>query len=494
MLAARFIMGGWDNVLFAPLGLFIVGALAALVVDFKFYLEFFTLKTTKHGLNMGTAILLGLAIIVSVNVLAVKREKVWDFSEEKLFSLSDQSKEVIKGLSEDLMLLVFYRGAKDQPIKEQIVGTATLYKKESTKINLQVIDAFVDREKSQDYLQGLGDITDVVFFVEYKGKRVRVESPFDEEKTTSAIIKATRERQKKIYFVTGHGERDLDSEEPEGLKEFKNALIGAAYTVEKLNLMESQKVPEDAVVLAVVGTTTQLLDSEIQMIKDFAKSGGSVFLAFDPGLKHQGQLLTKYFGVEFLNNYLINDRIQIVGRGVAAGLGVIFDQMHSITKNFRSQNFTLFDVASELKPASSLPDGINVIELVKTPPSSFSVQDLKQANKPGDRRMFTVAMAAQGKLDASQQGAKDFKAVVCGDSDFVAQKDILQGLNLDLAMNAISFLADETDLISIRAKQPVGTKLELTSVRQNSFVIASIALPLLLSIIGGAIWHRRRSA
>ena len=494
LVSIRFVIGGWDNMLFGLVAVFLIGVISAIIVDVRFYLEFFTLRTTKHGLNMGTMILLGVVLIVSVNILAVKRDKTWDFTEEKLFSLSDQSRDVLKSLTEDLQMMVFYRGAKDQEVREQIKNTTDLYAKASKKVKVQFIDAFVDREKSQEYLQGLGDITDAVFFVEYKGKKVRVESPFDEEKTTASIIKSTRSSQKKIYFLTGHGERDIDSEDPEGLREFKNSSIGAAFAVEKLSLIDNPKIPEDAAVIAIVGPTTQLLENEMQLIRDFAQKGGGVLLALDPGLRHQGQLLTKSFGVEFLNNYLINDRVQIIGRGPAAGLGVTFDATHPITKSFKTQNFTLFDVSSELRPASNLPDGFAVTELVKTPPATFTVPELKAAVTPGDRKMVTVGIATSGKFNPAVQDAKEFRAVIFGDSDFIAQKDIMQGLNLDLAMNSIAFLADESDLISIRAKQPAGTKLELTTIKQNSFIIGGVAIPLLLFVMGGTVWYRRRGA
>lgn len=70
LLTIRYILGGWEtDWMYLPLGLFVICFFVALVVDYKFYFEFLTLKTTKHGMNMGVLILLVMALLVSVNFL-----------------------------------------------------------------------------------------------------------------------------------------------------------------------------------------------------------------------------------------------------------------------------------------------------------------------------------------------------------------------------------------------------------------------------------------
>ncbi len=84
--------------------------------------------------------------------------------------------------------------------------------------------------------------------------------------------------------------------------------------------------------------------------------------------------------------------------------------------------------------------------------------------------------------------------MIFGDSDFVSNKSIAQGLNRDLALNSFSFLAQEDDLISIRPKQPKGTQLMMTKYTQLGLVGAGVGLPLILLILGGVVWFRRRGA
>lgn len=504
LLGARFFLGGWINLLWIPLGIFLVSFFVALVVDFRFYLEFLTLRTTKHGMNMGAMILLVLAILVSLNFIAVRHNKTWDFTEEGLFTLAPQSKDLLKNLKDDMHVRIFYRGDKDKELKQKMMGSFELFQEASSKVKVEFINAYVNNQMAQEYLKGTRDNEQVVIFVEYKGRRERVEQPYEEEKITAAMIRATREKQTSVYFLTGHGERDIDSEEDTGLSTFKKSLTDSNYKVAKLNLMETPEIPADAGIIAIVGPQSQIFETEFEKLRAFARKGGKFFIAADPGMKHQISLLTRTFGVEFKNNYVINDAIQLTGRGSAGALGMVYDRGSDITKSFRSgDQFTLFDLASEVTKAADSPTGLSYTELVKTVPNSFALNEISKNAKPSDRRFYTLALAVNGKLGGEagadgkvedKSGDDEFSAVIFGDSDFVTQKDIIQGMNIDLAMNSISYLAKESDLISIRPKQPAGTKMSMTSVVRDLVVLAGLMIPLLFVSTSGVVWYRRRSA
>ena len=63
-----------------------------------------------------------------------------------------------------------------------------------------------------------------------------------------------------------------------------------------------------------------------------------------------------------------------------------------------------------------------------------------------------------------------------------------------MALNTMAYLARESDLISIRPKDPVGTKLIMTTTQKGVVVVAGISLPLVLLIFSGVFWYRRRNA
>ena len=495
LLVARLMLGGWINVMFIPLGLFLVGFLLAVIFDFRLYLEFFTMKTTKQGMSMGLIILLSMVLMVSINYLAVRHNKTWDLTEEKLNSLSDQTMQVLKNLNEDLNVKVFYRGEEANEEKQKIKQSLDVITESSPKVKVQYFDSYVEVMEAQKYLNDLPDKDrgNVFVFAEYGGKKAKIDPPYGEEQVTSAFIKVTRTGEKKVYFTTGHGERDIESAEADGIKMFKMALEEASFVVTPLNLVEKGGVPEDASIVVVAGPTTQFQEGELNWLRDYAKKGGRLLVAIDPGQRHNLAQLTKTFGVEFSNNYILNEYNQLLGRGVASAIGLHFDPSNDVTRSFQTgRNFAVFDLASELRPATDRSAGLVTTEIIRTDKNSFALNELSKNAKPSDRKQFAVAIAVSGKVDESS--TKDFQAIIFGDSDFLTNKAFRQGLNQDVAMNSIASLANEKDLISIRSKQAKGTKMTLTRTAQLGVIFGCLALPLLLLIMSGVLWFRRRGA
>lgn len=338
-------------------------------------------------------------------------------------------------------------------------------------------------------------------FVEYNGHRVRIDSGFGEEQITAALIKATRRGNKKIYFVVGHGERDLNGDGPDGISTFKSTLEQSSFKVETLNLTEKTAVPDDAAFVAIVGPQTQFLKPELDILRAYAAKGGHFFLALDPGEKHQLANLVKSFGGEFENNYIITFN-PLVGRGAAAAIGAFYDQTNEITKPFvNGQSRTLFDMASEVTLAPSKPAAIKGFELIKTGDNSFTMQELKQVSGVKDHKPHTVAIELKGQIPPAlnakvqnEKPSKDFDAVVVGDSDFLANKTIEVGLNKDFAMNVVASLSGEADLVSIRPREAKSDHLIITNESKIGVVAAGLGLPVILLILSGVTWYRRRGA
>lgn len=99
----------------------------ALAVDYKFYFEFLSMKTTKHGMNMGVLILLSLVLIVAVNFLGLRFDKTFDVTKEKINSLSDQSVALVSGLKDEMKVLIFYKGKELKDRARDIKNDFRLY-------------------------------------------------------------------------------------------------------------------------------------------------------------------------------------------------------------------------------------------------------------------------------------------------------------------------------------------------------------------------------
>jgi ABC-type uncharacterized transport system involved in gliding motility auxiliary subunit len=482
-----------NTMLFAGSG---VAVLVALFFERRTLWEFLTMRTTKHGMNMGVSILMMTILMICLNYMANRYNKSWDLTQEKLNSLSDQSASILKNLKDDLSIKVFTRGPTALEEKQKIKQTLMLYQDNSPHLKIQYVNPYVDDALAMQYLNDLPDrdTAAAVVFVEKGAKRIRVDQPFDEAAVTSALIKVTRAGETKVYFLKGHGEKDIDAESDQSLKDFARSLAEASFKTESFNLMEGKSIPADAAVVAIVGPMTPYLDSELTILRDYLKNGGHLFLAIDPGQRHGLANLTKSLGVEFQNNFVAT-LAPVAGGGPAMVLGRNFDVTNPITRSFPAgSSYSLFYLASELRPAPDKPPTYVVTDLVKTDTYSFTINDIRQPlrEKP-QTKPIVLAVSSKGKF-AEDPNAKSFEAVIFGDSDFMSNRSLVVGINRDLAMNAIADLSNQADLISIRPKVPKGTLVFLTSASRAIMVIFTLALPLILLITSGVMWYRRRGA
>jgi len=83
--------------------------------------------------------------------------------------------------------------------------------------------------------------------------------------------------------------------------------------------------------------------------------------------------------------------------------------------------------------------------------------------------------------------------VVVGDADFASNALLgFQG-NQDLFLNMVAWLAEDADLISIRAKEPDDQRMFLTQQqRQNVKWVTLLLVPGFFVVMGIASWWRRR--
>ena len=109
LFVLRLLLGGWTNYLWVPLFFFVACLGGGLWCFRGLYKEFFAVRTTKEGMSMGAMIALVLVLLVAVNYLGAKKYKTFDFSNAQVNTISDQSKKLVKSLTEDLKLLYFYK-------------------------------------------------------------------------------------------------------------------------------------------------------------------------------------------------------------------------------------------------------------------------------------------------------------------------------------------------------------------------------------------------
>lgn len=500
---ARLIYGGWHDSLWVPFVLMFAFFIAGAIKDRVALKEILTMRTTKHGMNMGALILIALTGLVCLNFLATRYDKKLDWTSEGLNSLSEQSIAAAKGLKQETELVLIYRkdGSSDENIPRVVGDLVNMYKNVTDKLKYSPYNGLQRPDLAQKYEFTQGSF---VFYAVQGERKVKIDPP-TEEGLTRALIKLGRDKKKTIYFTRGHGELLLDDKEALGLSYLKDDL-SVTYEVKPLALFEtSNQVPEDADVVAIIGPKQQFLAAELEGLRDYARRGGHLFIALDPGQRHNLSLLTKTFGIEFANNFILDLRSQALRSSPSLVLGTEFSRTSEITRAFKSDGnqIALFELSSNLQKAPDPAfEAFEFDELIKTDQSTAAVSELKERLEYRPNGPHVVAMTVKGVLPpkgekpkaASQEGGKEFSVVVFGDSDFVANRLILNNSNRDLIGNSFAWLTSDTELISIRPKEPKATALTLPSGSYYSLILSLLALSILLLGSGVGFWWRRRTA
>jgi ABC-type uncharacterized transport system involved in gliding motility auxiliary subunit len=141
-------------------------------------------------------------------------------------------------------------------------------------------------------------------------------------------------------------------------------------------------------------------------------------------------------------------------------------------------------------------DKIKIDYIVKTPESSVALKELDSSDYIGKPQSYNLVAEIKG---AYLDSLKNFNMVVTADVDFMTNILLYQNLNRDLALNSISALAKDLDLVSITPKEILATKMLLSPPEFNQFFKFTVVgiffpLPFLFMIISLVLWYRRRHA
>jgi len=447
-----------------------------------------------------------LAVIVLVNFLATRHHKRFDLTENKAFSLSEQTIKVVESLPREVTVTAFFREA--EPARQKLEDLLAEYRYHSPKLTVRYIDPDTHPVDAKRYA-----ITEYGTIVLESGKQESRVNTSDEESLTNALIKVTKDRERVVYFTTGHGERDTGVGERDGLSLLKGELEKQHYTVKPLVL--SQGIPADAAVLGIMGPQKPFLEAEVGMVDEFLRAGGHLFYLQDPETDSGLRAVLSSYGVTVGDDVVVDKVSRLFGGDYLMPLVPAdgYDEFHPITKTFRFQTF--FPIASSIEIAGSLPEGVTATKLAQTSPLAWaqpSAGELKTGRLTlkegtGVKGPITIGAAVDRKIDqaskpegeAAAAGEGEAKStagtrlVVFGDSDFLTNGYFNASGNSDLALSAIAWLAEQEELVSIRPKTSL-PRIVILSPQQVRYYFWSIVAfaPVTIAVVGVGIWWRRK--
>ena len=504
----------WPYKKTVPALLFSLGIIALvvyIVMNLALLKQGFKRKSFIYSSNLLLVIVLVLGILAIINYFFAKNHYRMDFTESKLHSLSDQSVSVLKGLDDDVNIKFFFReGNYSRASMEHLIE---IYSYHSNKIKHE----FIDPDKNPGLVKRYEIAEDGTTIFESGEKESRITST-SEEDITNAIIKISREGEKVIYFLEGHGEASLEEAGDNGYSIAKGELEKLAYEVKKLALALEDNFPDDLSLLVIPGPQKDLLPNELETIKKYIHNGGRVFFMTDP---ETAPVLTPYleeYGVKLESDLIVDTVSRLLGGDYF--MPVVNDyEPHSITDKFRYATF--FPYARSVSATEEKPEGITLEVLAKSSQNSWSERQLDQQevtfnedNDVGGPISLAVVATIQPKeepqlepdLDATEEEGKEQETAedirpkqegriaVFGDSDFVTNRYYHLSGNGNFFLNTVNWLTEEEDLIAIQPKTSSPRTIQLSpSQGRLIFFVSLIILPMAVLISGIFIWVRRRS-
>ena len=443
-----------------------------------------------------------LACLAMILLISYRHNLRIDLTPGEVYTLSPHSRNILDGLQRPVKIIAFVR--KEDPRTDFLNDLFWRIGLRQPKVSSRIVDLNRNPALARAYhADSYGSV------VVESGVRRKTLSNVREEYLMAGILQVTRDYEKTVYVLTGHGERDVaDADRNKGFSTFRNVLEQEFYHVKALSLFGGQEIPKDAAAVIVPGPRRDLLAEEVLKLERYISAGGSLLVLLDPGESPSM--------AAFLHRYRIDPVPQIIGESdyqLAAGEAITArlpgkSRESNITSVLDSDPlFSLFGPI-DIQPGDS--QQIDVLPLLNSSGKSWAIplhgkelpENLQFDAKRGDRRgpfpvgvSLAIRVADAQPVEADQAVHKAGRIIVYGDSDFASNQFIDMLGNRDLLVNSVNWLALEDTLIGVRSERRLAGKEQFyLSSRQNSmvFMLGVVVLPVIFLGLGTGVFVRRR--
>jgi len=467
--------------------------------------------------NLGS-ILLYLAalfgILTCVNFVSMRHFVRVDFTKEKIFSLSEKSKEVTHQIQDPLAVYLYFNPEHEMvtPLKNLLKS----YQECSNLLEVQWIDPYRDFE----ILTKLGELGSQlkVNSILIKGKiRHRFlttkelgiyDHQFDqygvppkltgfngEAAITGAFIDLSEEAPPLIGLINNHGERDPHETGDQGISTLVQTLSLQGFQFAFVGLHQFKTISPQIKILVSVQPKNDFSDLELSVLKDFLLRGGALFLAVDPLIRsgtkemmdfHLAPLLED-FGITMDKTILVDASKQIP----YSRPDHLYVDLYSdcdIVKNLKGIP-TLFFQARSL--------GIYAKEnRTLWPLCATSEKGWGETNFSDPQFVYNEGVDKKGPVlvgAASEDTVNCGKLILFGDSDFLSNLQIKSAGNGMLLENCFSWMGDRSKVLGIPSKDSQRLSVVLSQRQMIEIFLGAVcAPPLFIALLGLFVWRRRR--
>jgi ABC-type uncharacterized transport system involved in gliding motility auxiliary subunit len=434
----------------------------------------------------------GLAVVLgAVNYFAHANKKELDWTQDKVFTLSDQTVKALGALQEDVQVTAFFR--KGEVEADAVKDLLERYQAISKRVRLDLVNPDQSPQLVEKYKV---TSTSPRVVVESRGQDARVKEVTEEE-VTNAILQVSTRDKKKLYFTTGHGEPLLESADEKGIKATVDDLGAEGYQAGTLNLVETESVPADAALVVVLGQEKPFFAPEAKILKEYLDHGGRLMVLAEPGVTTGLEDLLVAYRLKLGDNTVLDASQfgRLFGQGPDAAIVFEYDA-HKVTEGMEG-TATLFKSARSVQAVDGNAD-VTAQALASSNARSWGETKVQDGNwqwDPGELKgpvpLAAVATRSTGEVEGKR--ADEARLLVVGDADIASNQFRVMASNRDFLLNSVAWLVEDESRISIRPKQRGASRILLTPGQETLIAFVALdGLPVTLLAFGLGIWLVRR--
>ena len=462
------------------------------------------LKMGAYSTGM-IAVVLAAAVFLNLAVEELpSRYTSFDVTSERLYSLTDTTKELLAGLEEDVNIYILESEENQDTVLKQ---TLDRYTGLSSHIHVEYQGPVANPGFYQQYTDGnismnsmivesdrrytVIDYADIYEYeYDYSSYTSTLAGYDGEGLITSAIAYVTSDDIPTMYVLEGQDELTLSTT-------FQDGLSKQNVTSESLNLLTADSVPEEAEGVLILAPTADISTDDAQKLIDYLDAGGRILMTTSytdnfaesfPNL----QTVLDYFGISITEGLVAeNDPSMYYQQPSYLLPDVAYD---TVTDGVAGGQYVFMPYAQGITWEES--DDITVTSLLTTSESSVSKTNLDEAQtwewEEGDiEGPFTVAVHASKTLD--DENTAELYLYTSENLFTDSANSMVADANLTLFNNTIAAMTDGGTSVSVPVKSYQASDIMVND--GTAFLLGSVLmviLPLALLLFGLIRWLERR--
>ena len=481
------------------------------------FIETIKKKWLIDGTKTTILVLIIIAIFIAINIGMQQLELApLDFTQEKLYTLTEESKEKVKDIDKDVN--IYFVGYTDDDADLDLA-------KQYHQANERIVVEAVDINNRPDLAEKYGIESGTSGIIVECGEKSKVLTASDlvtydtstyetisiaEEKLTSSIQSVTSEEIPKVYFLEGYSDFSLE----ENMYLLNMYLANEINEIDTLNVLSTGNIPDDCDTLVITTPSKDFDDVVTQAITDYINRGGNILwlnaaVTTENDLTNVNSILAMY-GVNPFEIGIIRETDS--SKMVTGSPDLIIPDIEysTVTKDIYNTTGVIFVNATKININEDALEDLNVTktDLALASENSYFRTDFNNQSSSAAEGEETGTFLVGAELDKEIKAANEetgesavtSKMIIYGENYFISDYPLSQtsqygaiqlAYNRDLVLNSIAYLVDRPE--DITARKSTGTVTYTATEEQDTIIrVIIFAVPAVIVLAGIVVWQVRR--